>query len=81
MSAGAIWNSGHGSFFQSWTWVGCLAAERFSDPVLVEATEEGRTVALGLFNRVRRRFGPSALYLGESGTPIWIAPTSSKTAC
>jgi len=55
------------SFFQSWTWYGCLAAERFPDPVLVEATEAGRTVALALFNRVRHRFGPSALYLGESG--------------
>jgi CelD/BcsL family acetyltransferase involved in cellulose biosynthesis len=55
------------SFFQSWTWVGCLAAERFSDPVLVEATEAGRTVALGLFNRVRHLFGPSTLFLGESG--------------
>ncbi|HEY1412446.1 MAG TPA: hypothetical protein VGF36_09900, partial [Rhodopila sp.] len=56
------------SFFQSWTWVGCLAAERFIDPVLVEATEDGRTIALALFNRVRRRIGPAALYLGESGS-------------
>ena len=56
------------SFFQSWTWVGCLAEERFSDPVLVEATEDGRTVALALFNRVRRRIGPAVLYLGESGS-------------
>jgi CelD/BcsL family acetyltransferase involved in cellulose biosynthesis len=56
------------SFFQSWTWVGCLAVERFSDPVLVEATEDGRTVALALFNRVRRWIGPSVLYLGESGS-------------
>ncbi len=55
------------SFFQTWTWYGCLAEERFSDPVLVEATESGRTVALALFNRVRHRFGPSVLYLGESG--------------
>lgn len=55
------------SFFQSWTWFGCLAAERFADPVLVEATDHGRSVALALFNRVRRRFGPSLLYLGESG--------------
>jgi CelD/BcsL family acetyltransferase involved in cellulose biosynthesis len=55
------------SFFQTWTWYGCLAAERFSDPVLVEATEDGRTVALALCNRVRRRFGPSDLFLGESG--------------
>lgn len=52
----------NGSFFQSWTWVGCLAAERFANPVLVEATESGRTVALGLFNLVGRR-----LFLGESG--------------
>src|SRR5271168_2846005 len=57
-----------GSFFQSWTWVGCLAAERFSDAVLVEAIEAGRTVALGLFNRVRHRVGPPTLFLGENGT-------------
>jgi CelD/BcsL family acetyltransferase involved in cellulose biosynthesis len=56
------------SFFQSWTWVGCLAAERFADPVLVEATEGGRTVALALFNRVRRLVGPAVLHLGESGS-------------
>jgi CelD/BcsL family acetyltransferase involved in cellulose biosynthesis len=57
-----------GSFFQSWTWVGCLAGERFPDPILVEATEDGRAVALGLFNRVRRTVGPAVLYLGESGS-------------
>jgi CelD/BcsL family acetyltransferase involved in cellulose biosynthesis len=56
------------SFFQSWTWVGCLAAERFDDPVLVEATESGRTVALALFNRVRRWLGPAVLHLGASGS-------------
>jgi CelD/BcsL family acetyltransferase involved in cellulose biosynthesis len=56
------------SFFQSWTWVGCLAADRFTDPVLVEATEDGRTVALALFNRVRRLFGPAVLHLGENGS-------------
>ena len=39
------------SFFQSWTWTGCLAGERFTDPVLVEAAEQGRTVALALFNQ------------------------------
>ncbi len=50
------------SFFQTWTWTGTLAAERFPDPVLVSATEDGRTVALALFNRVGRR-----LYLGEAG--------------
>lgn len=56
-----------GSFFQSWTWTGCLAKERFSDPVLVEATQGGRTVALALFNRVRHWIGPPTLCLGESG--------------
>ena len=50
------------SFFQSWTWTGCLAEERFSDPVLVEAREHGRIVALALFNQ---RGG--TLHLGESG--------------
>jgi CelD/BcsL family acetyltransferase involved in cellulose biosynthesis len=64
----------NGSFFQSWTWVGCRAVERFSDPVLVEAADAGRTVALGLFNRVRRRFGPSALYLGEAGSDDLDSP-------
>jgi CelD/BcsL family acetyltransferase involved in cellulose biosynthesis len=63
-----------GSFFQSWTWVGCLASERFPDALLVEATEAGRTVALGLFNRVRRRIAPSVLYLGESGSPDLDCP-------
>jgi hypothetical protein len=52
------------SFFQSWTWTGCLVAERFPDPVLVEACENGRSVALALFNRRGR-----TLYLGESGDP------------
>ncbi len=56
-----------GSFFQGWSWTGCLAAERFPDPILVEATEEGRTIALALFNRSRRRFGRSTLHLGETG--------------
>lgn len=50
------------SFFQSWTWVGCLAEERFPDPVLLRAEREGRLAGLALFNR---RGG--ALHLGESG--------------
>jgi CelD/BcsL family acetyltransferase involved in cellulose biosynthesis len=52
------------SFFQSWTWAGCLAEQRFDDPVLVQAQEDGRIVALALFNRRGR-----SLYLGESGDP------------
>jgi CelD/BcsL family acetyltransferase involved in cellulose biosynthesis len=45
-----------------------LVEERFPDPVLVEAVEDGRTVALALFNRTRQWFGPPVLHLGESGT-------------
>jgi CelD/BcsL family acetyltransferase involved in cellulose biosynthesis len=50
------------SFFQSWTWLGCLAAERFAEPVLVRATRQGKTVGLALFNR-----RGNTLYLAESG--------------
>ena len=57
-----------GSFFQGWTWVGCLARERFPRPVLLRATAEGRTVGLALFNE-RRRLGTSTFWLGESGDP------------
>ena len=56
------------SFFQGWTWAGCLARERFPRPVLLRATAEGRTVGLALFNE-RRRLGTSTLWLGESGNP------------
>jgi len=56
-----------GSFFQSWTWVGCLAEERFPDPVLVEARSAGRTVALALFNRTRTVWARAVLHLAESG--------------
>lgn len=57
------------SFFQSWSWVGCLGAERFDRPVLLEANEDGKTIALALFNRHRSRFGAPWLWLGESGKP------------
>lgn len=50
------------SLFQSWTWVGCLAEERYDRPVLLRATLGGRTVGLALFNRRRSR-----LHLAESG--------------
>jgi CelD/BcsL family acetyltransferase involved in cellulose biosynthesis len=52
------------SFFQCWTWTGCLVTERFPNPVLVEARQSGRTVALALFSRRGR-----TLYLGETGDP------------
>lgn len=50
------------SFFQSWSWIGCLAEERFPDPVLIRATDGGRTVGLALFNR-----RGEALSLSENG--------------
>ena len=52
------------SFFQSWTWVGLVAA-RFDNPVLMRAVEGGRTLALALLNRRRRAV--ETLWLGESG--------------
>ncbi len=55
------------SFFQSWAWVGCLADERFTDPVWLEARDGNRTLALGLFNRRAGRLGADRLWLGETG--------------
>ncbi len=60
--------AGHG-FFQSWSWVGCLAAERYPDPVLLRAEQEGRLLGLALFNRRGGR-----LCLAESGDATLDAP-------
>jgi CelD/BcsL family acetyltransferase involved in cellulose biosynthesis len=57
------------SFFQSWTWVGCLAAERYPNAMLVRAERAGRVVGLALFNR-----RGAALHLAESGEPVLDAP-------
>jgi CelD/BcsL family acetyltransferase involved in cellulose biosynthesis len=57
------------AFFQSWSWIGCLAEERYPDPVLLRATAGGRTLGLALFNRQRGR-----LCLAESGDPARDAP-------
>jgi CelD/BcsL family acetyltransferase involved in cellulose biosynthesis len=61
--------AGSPSFFQSWTWVGCLAEERYPDPVLLRAERDGRLLGLALFNRRRGR-----LCLAESGDAIFDAP-------
>ena len=62
----AIWRELEGraapSFFQSWTWVGCLAAERYPDPWLLRAERGGTLVGLALLNRRDGR-----LWLHESG--------------
>ncbi len=57
------------SLFRSWTWVGCLAEERFDDPVLLRAAAEGRALGLALFNRRRGR-----LHLAESGRAALDSP-------
>ncbi len=58
------------SFFQSWAWTGCLAAERFQDPVLIAAWRGDECVAMALFNRRRARWPVlDRLWLGESGSP------------
>jgi CelD/BcsL family acetyltransferase involved in cellulose biosynthesis len=50
------------SFFQSWSWVGCLFEERYPDPVLLRAERDGVLVGLALYNRRGGR-----LHLAESG--------------
>lgn len=55
-----------GSFFQSWTWLGCMAAERFPNPVLIEARRGPAVAGMALLNR-RRRMAMPVLWFGESG--------------
>ena len=59
------------SFFQSWSWVGCLAAERFSDPVVLSVREGDDEVGLALFNRRRGWLAGETLFLAESGDSAW----------
>lgn len=55
-----------GSFFQSWTWVGCMVRRRFPKPVLVTASIGACIVGLALFNRTRL-WPFDRLWLGETG--------------
>lgn len=57
------------SIFQGWSWMGCLAAERFPNPVLVRAEVDGTLAGLALFNRRGGR-----LFLSESGDARLDAP-------
>lgn len=52
------------SFFQTWTWVGCLAAERYADPWVLRAERDGQVVGLALLNHRNGQF-----CLHESGDP------------
>ncbi len=63
-----------GSFFQSWIWTFCLAAERFPAALLLSAQIAGQDVALALFNRRGAWPGPETLWLGESGNAMLDAP-------
>jgi CelD/BcsL family acetyltransferase involved in cellulose biosynthesis len=57
------------SFFQSWTWVGCQVAQRFSDALLLEARDGDRTLALALLNRRRGGLFGTRRWLQETGEP------------
>ena len=54
--------------FQTWTWIDC-AAERFSDPLLIEAHDADGLLALALWNRRRSWLAGDSLWLHESGDP------------
>ena len=58
------------SYFQDWGWVGCMAAARYKDPVLVEAHRNDRLIALALFNRRSSRHEGTSLHLHESTDPV-----------
>src|SRR5438067_3087755 len=70
---GKIWRElecrADASFFQSWAWTGCLAQERFSDPVVLIAKDGEHISALALFNRTQGYLGVPTLWLGETGDP------------
>ena len=79
VAGGVIWNwhaigsewralegNANGSFFQSWTWVGCQVDRRFTNPLLLRATDAGRVVGLALFNQTGPRFART-LWLNETG--------------
>lgn len=57
------------AIFQTWTWIGCNAAERFPDPLLIEAYDAEGLVAMALWNRRRSWFAGDSLWLHESGDP------------
>ena len=55
------------SFFQSWTWIGCRIAQRFTAPRLARAFYDGALVGLALFNRSALALAPRTLWLHETG--------------
>lgn len=59
-----------GSYFQDWGWVGCMAAERYPDPILIEMHQDETLIALALFNRAASRRDGTSLHLQESIDPL-----------
>ncbi len=55
-----------GSFFLSWTFLGCLAAERFGRARLLAVTQDGVDVALALLGSAGR-----TRFLNETGVAAW----------
>ena len=54
--------------FLSWPWIGCLAAERYTDPIAAEIHDGTTITGLALFNR-RRTPWATTLHLHETGNP------------
>ncbi|HSS13325.1 MAG TPA: GNAT family N-acetyltransferase, partial [Rhizomicrobium sp.] len=67
-----------GNFFLSWRWIGTWLGASGARPVLVKATENGRTIALGLLTPCRRKrhfLSINQLCLHETG----VADSDSLT--
>ncbi len=58
-----------GGFFRSWTFLGCLAQERFAGARLLAVTQDGADVALGLLGAARGR-----TWLNQTGSFTLDAP-------
>lgn len=65
----ALASEAGGSYFQDWGWVGCMAAERYPDPILLEMHQDEKLIALALFNRGFSRRDGTSLHLQESIDP------------
>lgn len=63
----ALAESGRRSPFLHWSWAGCLAAERYTDPLLLTVREAGAPVGMALLGHSRARWGGRSLHLNETG--------------
>ena len=59
----------NGGFFRSWTFLGCLAQERFAGARLLAVTQDGADVSLGLLGEARGR-----IWLNQTGLHTLDAP-------